>query len=476
MQFDSNAVGPIIDRLNWVFFWYYAGSILSYIALMIFAYRYMKRHHNRVHTPDLKTLGRSLPAVTIISPAKNEQACILGAAKSLLSIDYPNLEVLFVDDSSTDSTFELLFHAYQLQARSWTDEPTLPHKPIESVWRSATDPRLTVVRKLSAGFKGDATNAGLEIASGEYSLITDTDSLLEKDAVHRLVSVVLNDPQTIAVGGNLHAVNGCAVSNGDLNTVRSPHRYYEISQVIEYIRAFFMSRLGWSYWNMTPNISGALGLFRTDMLRAVGGYANVLAEDMDMTFKIHRYILANRLPNRIGFAPDAKVWTEVPPTYQYLASQRARWHNSLCDVLWRFRSMLFQPRYGRIGFILLPWLWAYELIAPVMEIVAWTTIVVAAVFGCLNWSVAPWIIGGGYALTVILSMASILESEGRYPRFSREDKRKLVLQTILEIFPFRFLHTYWRLRGQVDYFRGDRRWQAIPRAGFDFAEHHKGGD
>jgi len=476
MHFDSNGVGLVIDRLNWVFFWYYAGSTLSYIALMIFAYRYMKRHHQKVRSANVDTQAAALPSVTIISPAKNEEACILGSVSSLLSMDYPKLEVLIVDDGSTDKTFELLLHTYQLQAKTCSFKRTLPHKPIESVWSSMTDPRLTVVRKQSAGFKGDATNAGLEIASGEYTLVTDTDSLMEKDAVLRIVSVVLADARTVAVGGNLHAVNGCEVADGKLNTVHSPRHYYEITQVIEYMRAFFMSRLGWSHWNMTPNISGALGLFRTDILQAVGGYANVLAEDMDMTLKVHKHILANRLPNRIGFAPDAKVWTEVPPTYRHVASQRARWHNSLCDVLWSFRAMLFRPRYGRVGFILLPWLWAYELFAPVMELVAWTTIVVAAIFHCLNWGVAPWVIAAGYVFTVVISVAAILESEERYPRYSRQDKRKLILQAVLEIFPFRFLHTYWRLRGQVDYFRGDRSWRAIPRAGFDFAEHHKGGD
>ena len=122
--------------------------------------------------------------------------------------------------------------------------------------------------------------------------------------------------------------------------------------------------------------------------RLAADYIPQLSEEgllrLDMTLKVHRHILDHSLSSRIGFAPDAKAWTEVPPSYWYVSSQRIRWHNSLCDVLWRFRSMLFRPRYGRIGFILLPWLWAYELMAPLVEVVAWTTIVLAAVIGCLN--------------------------------------------------------------------------------------------
>jgi cellulose synthase/poly-beta-1,6-N-acetylglucosamine synthase-like glycosyltransferase len=475
-HFTSNTIGPALIRANWVFFWYYAGSTLSYITLMVLAGRYAKSHDGKVKARDLGVLRLSMPRVTIIAPARNEQECILGAAESFLSMDYPNLEVLFVDDGSTDSTFEMLQTAYQLRHDESPIVSTLPHKPILSVWRSSNEPRLVVVRKLTAGFKGDATNAGLEIASGEYVVSTDTDCLLEKEAVLRMMCVVLEDPATVAVGGNLHAVNGCEVEHGRLRAIHSPRHYFEIAQVVEYARSFFMARLGWSFLNMTPIISGGLGLYRVDVLRAVGGFANVLAEDLDMTLKVHRHILGNKLPNRIRFAPDAKAWTEVPSTYKYVASQRARWHNSLCDVLWRFRSMLFRPKYGRIGFVLLPWLWIYELVAPIVEGIAWIGIVLAAISGRLDWTWAPMIIGGGYGLTILLSSLSILQSEGRYPRYSAADRLKLIFQTVLEIFPFRFLHIVWRLHGQLNYLRGDRQWQAIPRVGFEYAEHRKEGD
>lgn len=476
MLFASNTIGPVIARANWVFFWYYAGSMISYIALMILAWRYSKRHGEETCVRDLAVSRLFLPRVTIVAPAKNEEACILGAAQSFLAMDYPNLEVLFVDDESTDSTFELLQKTYCLKLDDSPVVSTLPHRRILSVWRSSSDPRLVVVRKLSAGFKGDATNAGLEIASGEYTLVTDTDSLPEKQAVRRMISVVLEDPATVAVGGNLHAVNGCDVARGQLRAIHSPRHYFEVAQVIEYARAFFMSRLGWSFLNMTPIISGPLGLFRTAVLRAVGGYANVLADDLDMTFKIHRHILANNLPNRIRFAPDAKVWTEVPSNYRYVASQRARWHNSLCDVLWRFRSMLFRPKYGRVGFVLLPWLWIYELLAPLVEAIAWISVGLAAIVGCLNWRLAPVVLGGGYALTILLSVLSIRQSERRYPRYTAPDRMRLMLQAALEVFPFRFMYLFWRLRGQVNYFRGDRRWQPIPRVGFEHVEDRKGAD
>jgi cellulose synthase/poly-beta-1,6-N-acetylglucosamine synthase-like glycosyltransferase len=236
-----------------------------------------------------------------------------------------------------------------------------------------------------------------------------------------------------------------------------------------------MSRLGWSFLNMTPIISGALGLYRVDVLRAVGGFRNVFAEDMDMTFRVHRYIRDRKAGGRIGFAPDAKAWTEVPPDLRSVGSQRSRWHNSVCDTLWTFRSMLFRPRYGRVGFILLPWFWIYELGSPFIELLGWTYILISAVLGLLNWPLALTLLGAGYVFAVNLSVLSLQRSETAYPRYSLADRKRLLLQSLCEVFPLRFLYIYWQLRGQVQYFRGDQRWQRVTRVGFDQTDYQKKG-
>src|SRR5690348_265025 len=124
----ASHLGRVIARANWIFFWYYAGSTISYIALMILAFRYSKRHGEYAIVRDLALSCLFLPRVTIIAPAKNEEACILGAAQSFLGMDYPDLEVLFVDDESTDSTFELLQKAYDLAPDDLPLPCTLPHK------------------------------------------------------------------------------------------------------------------------------------------------------------------------------------------------------------------------------------------------------------------------------------------------------------------------------------------------------------
>jgi hypothetical protein len=110
-----------------------------------------------------------------------------------------------------------------------------------------------------------------------------------------------------------------------------------------------------------------------------------------------------------------------------------------------------------------------------MELLGWSSIGLAAILHCLHWP-AALVIGGGYSFTIVLSVLAIRHSEGKYPRYSLTDKTKLILQTVLEVFPYRFLYAYWRLRGQVQYFRGDRRWRPVSRIGFDRVEYQKVGD
>src|SRR4029077_135692 len=103
------------------------------------------------------------------------------------------------------------------------------------------------------------------------------------------------------------------------------------------------------------------------------------------------------------------------------------WHNSLCEVLWGFRGMLFRPQYGRVGFVLLPWLWIYELLVPLVESIAWISILLAAILGRLNGTFALLILGGGYGLTMLFSILSIRQSERNYPRYPAPEKMKLIL-------------------------------------------------
>lgn len=169
------------------------------------------------------------------------------------------------------------------------------------------------------------------------------------------------------------------------SAMRVVDRQIEVIQVIEYLRAFLIGREAWAQGNMLTIISGAFGVFRTDLVRAVGGYrSNSIGEDFDLVARMHRHLLEKEIDYQIRFVPDPMCWTEVPSDLRSLGRQRARWYKGLLDVLWPNRDMLFRPRYGRIGCFALPYLWIFELFAPIIEIGGIVTIILAACLGALS--------------------------------------------------------------------------------------------
>ena len=263
-------------------------------------------------------------------------------------------------------------------------------------------------------------NGGLNAATSPYVCVIDADSILEPDALLRIMVPVLNDPvNVIGVGGIVRVVNGSEITAGRLSRVRLPRKGFEVIQVVEYLRAFLIGREAWAQANMLTIISGAFGVFRTDLVRAVQGFrASAIGEDFDLVTRLHRHMLDRKLPYRITFVPDPVCWTEVPSDLQSLGRQRARWQKGLIDVLLKNRDMLFRRRYGRIGWIALPYMWIFELFAPVIEIGGIFTILLAAFLGVLNQKLCIEFLIYGYMFATMISIGSVLQEEVTYKRYN----------------------------------------------------------
>jgi len=159
-------------------------------------------------------------------------------------------------------------------------------------------------------------------------------------------------------------------------------------------------------------------------------------------------------------------WTEVPSDIRSLARQRARWQKGLLDVLWTNKDMLFRPRYGRVGCLALPYLWLFELMAPVIELGGMATIALAACFGALSRQLLVEFLLFGYAFATVISIGSVLQEEITYKRYNDwQDVARLVTYCFLEHFPYRQMHMIWRLQGLWQYLRGDMVWKELKRQG-----------
>lgn len=460
----------LLDFSNHALFWYYLASNLAYLVMLLIALKTSFAHQRRLESHRLNWMKETplSPPITIIVPAHNEEGSIRIAVRNLLQLDYPQLEVIVVNDGSADRTLEEMREEFKLRLVRAVYVPQVKSAQVRGLYRSDVDARLLVIDKEGGGSKADAVNAGLNAATSPYVCVVDADSILENDALLRIMVPILDDPKrVVAVGGIIRVLNGSEIREGRLRRIRLPRKSIEVIQVIEYLRAFLIGREAWGQGNMLMIISGAFGLFRTDLVRKVGGYrASAIGEDFDLVARLHRHLRKNGTDYQMKFVPDPMCWTEAPSDLKSLGRQRARWQKGLLDVLWTNREMLFAPRYGRIGFLALPYLWVFELLAPIIEIAGIATIVLAACLGALSQAFFLQFLLFGYAFATMISIGSVLQEEVTYKRYNDwQDVARLLSYCFLEHFPYRQLHVVWRLQGLWQYFRGDNVWRPLTRKG-----------
>ena len=457
---------------NHALFFYYLVCNIAYLAMLLIALRATLKHQHRLKSVSFDTIKQSrlAPPVTILTPAHNEEKTICLAVKNLLDLDYPHLELIVINDGSSDATLEKLHEAFALRPIRAVYVQQIVTATVRGIYRSEVDQRLTVVDKKAAGSKADAINAGLNAATSPYICVIDADSVLERDALLRIMVPVLTDPaRVVSAGGIVRVLNGAQLEGGRVSKIRLSRKSLDVIQVVEYLRAFLIGREAWARGNMLMIISGAFGVFRTDLVRAVEGYrAKAIGEDFDLVARLHRYLRETQPEYRIEFVPDPVCWTEVPSDLQSLGRQRSRWQKGLADVLWRSRDMLFRPRYGRIGMFALPYLWLFELLSPVIELGGLVTIALAAFTGALSRDLFLDFLIFGYAFATLISIGSVVQEELTYKRYNDwRDVARLISYCFVEHFPYRQMHMFWRLQGMWQYLRGDLEWKPLKRQGFD---------
>ncbi|MCU1299815.1 MAG: glycosyl transferase family 2 [Candidatus Sulfotelmatobacter sp.] len=470
----------LLDVANHTLFFYYLFSNFAYLAMLLIALKTSAAHLRHLESVRFDWIKGSplVPPITLLVPAHNEEKFICTAVRNLLDLDYPDLEVIVINDGSADKTLQIMQKEFRLRLVRAVYVPEVPSAPVRGLYRSDSDVRLLVVDKEPAGSKADAVNAGLNAASSPYVCVVDADSVLETDALLRIMVPVLADPKrVVAAGGIVRVLNGCEIEAGRIRRVRLARKSIEVIQVVEYLRAFLIGREAWARGNMLMIVSGAFGVFRTDLVRAVGGYRSfAIGEDFDLVARLHRHLLDEGADYRIEFVPDPVCWTEVPSDLRSLARQRARWQKGLLDVLWPNRDMLFRPTYGRVGWLALPYLWIFELLAPVIELTGIATIALAASLGVLSGSFFLQFVLFGWGFATMISIGAVLQEELTYKRYNDwQDVARLVTFCFLEHFPYRQLHMIWRLQGLWQYLRGDMAWRPLKRQGQESVDPDKTG-
>jgi cellulose synthase/poly-beta-1,6-N-acetylglucosamine synthase-like glycosyltransferase len=439
----------VVDSIQWSLLLYFVVLNAGYIGLNLLAFRELSRC---MQTRALETLpqvysGLEIP-ITLIVPAHNEGLTIVNSVQSLLQLNYPEFEVLVVNDGSKDATLEVLKREFGLELVPEAFRVRVDCKPVHGVYRSRTHPNLRVIDKDNGG-KADALNAGINAARYPLFCSLDADSVLQRDSLHRVVLPFLEDSRTVAAGGIVRLLNGCDVSNGFLVRAGLPRNPLAIIQVVEYLRAFLFGRLGWSPLNAVLCISGAFGLFHKETVIAAGGFrTDTVGEDMELVMRLHRLLRHQRKPYRIVFVPDPVCWTEAPESRRVLRSQRIRWQRGLAESLSLNRDLLFSRNGGVLGWVAFPFAVLFEFASPIVELAGYLFFALGLALGVVSIESTLTFLALAMGMGIVLSMTGLLLEEMAfhvYPKTS--DILILFLAVLLENFGYRQMNGVWRLIG-----------------------------
>ena len=456
--------------VEWAFFAYFLGINAAYLGLhyvSVFSIvRYM-RDYRAEYLP--RNLPAYQPPVSILIPAFNEERSINSTIHSLLQLDYPEFEVVIVNDGSTDATLSLVIREFSLVEFPEAYRQRIPTEKIRAIYASTRYPNVRLVDKDNGG-KADALNAGINGARYPLFCSIDADCILHPASLERVVRPFLEDSSTVASGGVVRVLNGCTVKDGFLEKVELPQKFLPMFQNVEYLRAFLFGRMGWSPSNALLVISGAFGVFRKERVVAIGGYrTDTVGEDMDLVVRLHRQLREEQRSYRITFVPDPICWTEVPSDLKSLKNQRMRWQRGLAESLVPNVGLLFNRRGGAAGWLAFPFMILFELLGPIIEILGYVGMIVLWSLHLIPLQTFFVFLFLAVGMGILLSTNAIFLEELSFQMYPRVGQQlRLFAAAVLENFGYRQLIAFWRVIGVVKWlFSGKARshWGKIARDG-----------
>ncbi len=394
------------------------------------------------------------PPVTIVVPAYNEEAHILDTLRSLFQHHYPEYEIIVVNDGSKDRTLEIMKNEYSLEPFPEAYRGRIRTRPVRAVYHSTVDPRLRVVDKENGG-RGDAVNAGINIARYPWVCRVDADSILQKDSLMLIVQPLLEDPTVVACGGTVRVANGCKSKDGIFIEADLSRKPLVLFQIVEYLRAFLYGRMGWSPMNAHLIISGAFGIYHKETLVSVGGYRHdTVGEDMELIVRLHRVLSEQRKRYRITFVPEPICWAEVPDDLKRLRKQRIRWQIGLVESLMMNRGLLFHDKGTFAGWLAFPFALFFEWFGPFIEILGYIIVIAGFVYGFISMQAFTTFLILAVGFGVLLSTSALLLEEMSFHLYKRPRHIiTLFAASLVENFGYRQLNTVWRIMAVYYYLR-----------------------
>lgn len=455
----------------------YFMAVNSIYALLLILSIYGAKHRVQNWHMKRKTLlyeADLLPSISIIAPAYNEAKSIIESTISLLNLKYPKYEVIVVNDGSKDQTIDVLIEHFKLERKHPFFKQPLQTKAIRGVYVNKHIPNLIVIDKQNGG-KADALNVGINVAKGDYVCGIDADSLLEEEALLKLMSITLDDSvEHIAIGGNIIPVNDSIVDKGKVELNRLGKKSLVKFQTLEYLRAFTTSRIGWAKLRSLLIISGAFGLFNRRTLLETGGYLTIsgalkkdtVGEDMELVVRLTYQALKQKRKYKVDYVHHANCYTELPSDFISLLKQRNRWQRGLLDILSYHRKILLNPKFKQPAMIAFPYFFIFEMMGPFIELIGYTALITGLVLGILNPPIVLVLLAATIGYGMVISLFSLFVAEKQKTYFTTKETFILSLVAILENFGYRQIMSLHRISSTFSALRESGNWGTQVRTGF----------
>lgn len=462
-------ISTAIIGFNYLVAFYYGMINSVYTVLLSLALVVVLAHIQRIRYSAVREFRFSpeTPPVSVLIPAYNESGVIVQAVTGALQLDYPSFEVIVINDGSRDDTLEKLIDTFGLKRIDLAYRSLLKIKPVRGFYYSPERPNLLVIDKENGG-KADALNCGINAAKSPYFASVDADSVLERDALIRLMAPISQSTlPVVACGGVVRVLNGTVVKDGVVQEIALPRDTLSMFQIVEYLRAFLFGRVGWDAVNGLLIVSGTFSLFSKAAVMAVGGYdTRNVTEDMELIVRLQRHYLTRRERYIIRFISDPICWSEAPESLKMLARQRRRWHLGLIQSIMKHRVMLFNPAFGRMGLFVAPYYLLFEVFGPVIEVFGYAAVLLALGLSLLSFEFFALYVLLAIFYGVFLSIIGVFLEEITYRRYPTwEHLFRLLTYALIENFGYRQLNSFWRFEATFLYIFGRRRWELVEGKG-----------
>jgi len=417
-----------------------------YLLLHVLAVRTVREKVTLRPLENLPPVQTALvPPVTVVVSARDEAAHVVDRVRGALALDYPQLEVVVVNDGSRDDTMDRLREAFALEAFPEVYWRRIAVKPVRTIYHSRLHRNLRVVDKERGG-TADAINAGVNTSRYPLFIALDPRWTLRRDGLRTLAEPFVDDPATLASCSTVRIdPDGGAAPEGGPREL--PPRLFTRLQIIEHLREPLFGRLGWARMNAALAVSGSAILFRKDaVVEAAGFRGDMLVEEMELVTRLHKLWQAKGERYSVAVVPDPICWTRPANTLGELRGQRMRWQVGLAQAMAANRDLFRASRAGAVRWLAFPFLALLERFGPAIEVLGLVLVTAMFLLQLVPGIAFVAFVALVFALGFLVSMSALVLEDLSYRLYPRWGQAaRLAIAAVVENLGYRQLVAFWRL-------------------------------